>query len=111
MEHLIAASLPEQRRIAESWLAALGDALDQRDFRRVAGMIHPEGYWRDLLTFGWEFKTLHGAQAVESWLSSVFDLNAAHNFRLEGDPTIDAIEQHSRTLEFFFGFDTPIASG
>jgi hypothetical protein len=32
-------------------------------------MVHPDGYWRDLLTFGWEFKTLHGADKIQFWLS------------------------------------------
>ena len=31
-------------------------------------MMHADGYWRDLLTFGWNFKTLHGVDEVEAWL-------------------------------------------
>jgi cation diffusion facilitator CzcD-associated flavoprotein CzcO len=101
----------DQRRVAASWLAAFSDALEQRHYACVTSMMHADGYWRDLLTFGWEFKTLHGPDEVEAWLSGSFDSNVAHGFRLEGEPTIGAIGEHSRTLEFFFRFETRLALG
>ena len=74
-------------------------------------MMHADGYWRDLLTFGWNFRNLHGIDNIRAWLAEAFDLNAADNFRLESEPTIGAIGEHDRTLEFFFTFDTGIAHG
>ena len=38
-------------------------------------------------------------------------MNAADDFRLEGEPTIGAIGEHDTTLEFFFTFETDIAHG
>jgi hypothetical protein len=37
-------------------------------------MVHPDGYWRDLPTFGWD---------------------TARDFRLEGQPMIGSIGAHS----------------
>ena len=74
-------------------------------------MVHADGYWRDLLTFGWNFRNLHGIDNIRVWLADAFELNAADDFRLESEPTIGAIGEHDRTLEFFFTFDTGIAHG
>ncbi len=101
----------EQRRIAEAWLASFGEALAKRDYARVAAMMHTDGYWRDLLTFGWNFKTLHGVAEVEAWLFDAVDANAPSGFCLEGEPAIGAIGEHSETLGFFFRFETGICLG
>ena len=74
-------------------------------------MIHPDGYWRDLLTFGWIFKTLHGIKDVEAWLTETFDANGAYDFFLEGEPQIGAFGDYSVTLQFFFKFQTERALG
>jgi cation diffusion facilitator CzcD-associated flavoprotein CzcO len=105
------ASPAEQHRIAEAWLAKFNEALRQRDYARVAAMMHADGYWRDLLTFGWDFRTLHGVDDVRAWLAEAFNSNPADDFRLEGEPTIGAMGEHKKTLEFFFGFETDIARG
>ncbi len=105
------ASPLERRRIAESWLARFSAALDEKHYGVVAAMTHPDGYWRDLLTFEWMFKVLHGQHEIEAWLRNTFDANPARNFRLESEPAVGAIGEHPETLEFFFRFDTAIASG
>ena len=105
------ASASEQRQIAETWLAKFNEALRQRDYARVSSMMHADGYWRDLLTFDWNFRNLHGVDNIRAWLAETFDLNAADNFRLESEPTIGAIGEHDKTLEFFFTFNTDIAHG
>jgi putative flavoprotein involved in K+ transport len=94
-----------------AWLAALETALACRDCRRVASMVRGDGYWRDLLTFGWEFKTLHGIDAICAWLPEAAAAHAARNFRLERDPTVGSLLEHEHTLEFFFRFETDLARG
>jgi putative flavoprotein involved in K+ transport len=74
-------------------------------------MIHPDGYWRDLLTFGWNFRTLHGQNAILSWLVERFESKPAQRFQLEGEPFVAAIGERGPTLEFFFRFETPISLG
>lgn len=105
------ASASEQRQIAETWLAKFNEALRERDYPRASSMMHADGYWRDLLTFGWDFRNLHGIDNIRTWLAEAFDLNVADNFRLEGEPAIGAMGEHDKTLEFFFTFDTGIAHG
>ncbi len=101
----------ERGRTAEAWLAAFSGALARKDYRHVACMMHGDGYWRDLLTFGWEFRTLHGVEAVLAWLPGAFDRCSAGDFRLDGDCTIGSILEYRETLEFFFRFETEMARG
>ena len=111
MANWIQASPLDRRQIVETWLIKFSTALAEKRYAAAAAMMHPDGYWRDLLTFQWLFKVLHGPSEVEAWLRQAFDANPARNFRLEADPTIGAIDEHPETLEFFFRFDTAVASG
>ena len=104
-------SADERRQAARDWLAALSGALARRDYRRVAGMMHGDGYWRDLLTFGWEFRTLHGIEAVRAWLPGAFDRHCISDVRLDGDCAIGSMLEYRPTLEFFFRFETEMAHG
>ncbi len=99
------------RRIGETWLAALGGMLAENDFARVPALMHPDGYWRDLLTFGWEFKTLHGVDDIQAWLGEARAANTARDFCIEGEPFVGAIGEHGETLQFFFSFETGIGRG
>jgi cation diffusion facilitator CzcD-associated flavoprotein CzcO len=100
-----------QRWIAETWLAAFGAALRTRDYDQVISAMHFDCYWRDLLTFSWDFKTVHGIDKIKPWLLTTPDTVGAYGFRLEGEPTIGAIGEHGKTLEFFFRFETRVALG
>lgn len=111
MENLRDASPAGRQRLADAWFAEFADAVQRRNYARVASMMHPDGYWRDLLTFGWIFKNVHGIDAIRAWLSDAVARNMACNFRLEGEPAIGAIGEHNPTLEFFFTFETDIALG
>ena len=99
----------ELRRAAEAWLASLGDTLAERDAARVPALMHSDGYWRDLLTFGWEFRTLHGHEEIQGWLRRAVAVDAARGFRIEGEPFTGVIGEHGETLEFFFTFETDLA--
>lgn len=111
MANWIEASPLDRRQIVENWLRKFSAALDEKRYAAAAAMMHSDGYWRDLLTFEWCFKVLHGPAEVEAWLRKAFDPKPARNFRLESDPTVGGIGEHPETLEFFFRFETAIASG
>lgn len=111
MGKLQGASPEDRRRIAQSWLTELEATLQRHNYARVAAMMHPDGYWRDLLTFGWIFKNVHGIDAIKVWLSEALPSHTAKNFCVEDDPAIGAIGEHNTALQFFFTFETEIALG
>lgn len=111
MTNLFTASAAERYRRANAWFVEFAAALQQGDHVRVASMMHPDGYWRDLLTFGWIFKNVHGIEAIRTWLSVAVAPNAAYDFRMEAEPTVGTIGEFGPTFEFFFTFQTDIALG
>jgi putative flavoprotein involved in K+ transport len=99
------------RQIAENWLAGFDKYLEEKNYSAIVGMMLDDGYWRDLLTFRWRFENFHGAREIEAWLRQVAEATPAYNFRIENDPSLGAIGEHSETLEFFFQFETAFANG
>ncbi|MCO8146681.1 NAD(P)/FAD-dependent oxidoreductase [Rhodovulum tesquicola] len=53
---------------ARAVLSAFGEALEQGDIDRAVGMFADECYWRDLVTFTWNIKTVEGKQQVADML-------------------------------------------
>ena len=44
----------------EAVLARLNDALERGDPKAAAAQFQPESYWRDLVAFTWNFRTMEG---------------------------------------------------
>ncbi|RBO52339.1 NAD(P)/FAD-dependent oxidoreductase [Rhodovulum sp. BSW8] len=49
-------------------LAAFGDALEQGDIDRAVGMFTEDCYWRDMVSFTWNIRTVEGPQEVAAML-------------------------------------------
>ena len=48
----------------DAWLADFQDALTARDVDRAAGMFAAQSFWRDLVAFTWNIKTVEGPDGV-----------------------------------------------
>ena len=44
----------------DAWLADFEAALRRRDIDRAAGMFATDSFWRDLVAFTWNIKTVEG---------------------------------------------------
>jgi putative flavoprotein involved in K+ transport len=53
----------------------------------AAALFEPEGFWRDLLGFTWNIKTMEGRQAIVDMLDACCENTAPHSWSREG-PTI-----------------------
>ena len=49
---------------AAAWLGSLAKALEARDPTAAAGLFVEDCYWRDLLAFTWNIKTMEGREAI-----------------------------------------------
>ncbi len=49
----------------QSFLDVFGAALEAGDFTAAAGMFQDECYWRDLVSFTWNIKTMEGRDVGE----------------------------------------------
>ncbi|MBF2761559.1 MAG: NAD(P)/FAD-dependent oxidoreductase [Ectothiorhodospiraceae bacterium AqS1] len=67
------------------WLAAFGEALDRGDTEAAAELFAPECYWRDLLTFTWNIKTMEGRDAIRKMLDAQLGLIEPKAWAMQGE--------------------------
>ncbi|MDJ0393481.1 NAD(P)/FAD-dependent oxidoreductase [Rhodococcus sp. G-MC3] len=58
---------PQER--VDAWLADFEAALSARDLDRVAAKFAVDSFWRDLVTFTWNLKTVEGRDGIKGMLA------------------------------------------
>ena len=99
--------------IATAWLAAFDGALGSADLDAVAGLFHPDGWWRDQLSFGWDLRTLHGRAAIADHLGDVLSAVGSTRFTPSGPDGASIIDGPGgrRWVQARFDFETGVARG
>ncbi|MGI5499814.1 NAD(P)-binding domain-containing protein [Lentzea sp. CA-135723] len=70
-----------------AWLEQFEAALKARDVDAAAGLFSTDSYWRDLVAFTWNIKTVEGREGVADLLSACLDGTAPERFRTTETPT------------------------
>ncbi len=91
---------PQQR--VDAWLADFEAALAVRDIERVVGMFAVDSFWRDLVSFTWNLKTLEGRDQIAGMLESRLIETDPSGFRTREAPTQDG-DVTSAFIEFETG--------
>lgn len=91
---------------AANWLESFSAALEAQDTTAATEHFLEDCYWRDLLTFTWNIKTMEGRQAVRQMLAATLHGTRPCAWRLEAEATNDA-----GTVEAWFTFETAVAHG
>ena len=94
------------RNTAETWLSAFADALSARDVDRAASLFAAECYWRDLVAFTWNLKTVEGRDGVTDLLRSTLDSTDPSAWTITAEPT-DA----DGVTEAWLYFETAVGRG
>ena len=58
---------------AAVWLESLSSALEARDVSAAVNLFLDECYWRDLLAFTWNIKTMEGHDAIAAMLEATLE--------------------------------------
>jgi putative flavoprotein involved in K+ transport len=96
----------DARAQAEAWLAEFESALQSRDTAAATALFGEECFWRDLVAFTWNIKTLEGAAEISAMLAANLDAVSPSNWRIESEPaTADGI------VEAWLQFETRVARG
>ncbi|WP_207548415.1 flavin-containing monooxygenase [Mycolicibacterium iranicum] len=90
--------LTPQQRI-DAWLADFEAALAVRDIERVVGMFAVDSFWRDLVSFTWNIKTLEGREQIAAMLGARLAETGPSGFRTREAPTQDG-DVTSAFIEF-----------
>jgi putative flavoprotein involved in K+ transport len=88
------------------WVGAFSAALDSRDAAGAAALFGDECFWRDLVAFTWNVKTMEGRNEIATMLDAQLDSVVPTAWRVEGEPTFaDGV------LEAWLAFETRHARG
>ena len=90
----------------QQWLSGFEEALTQRDIERVITLFGDECYWRDLVAFTWNLKTLEGMDAIQSMLNATLNEARPTHWRIDGEAT-----ETDGVTEAWFTFETGVAHG
>jgi putative flavoprotein involved in K+ transport len=89
-----------------AWLAQLGSALDCNDWPAAADLFGNECYWRDLVSFTWNIKTLEGKEEIQAMLAATYPAAQPHMWKITGDATTNG-----DVTEGWFTFETANSRG
>ncbi|RWI22753.1 NAD(P)/FAD-dependent oxidoreductase [Mesorhizobium sp.] len=93
-------------KLAVSWLSSLSRALEAGDAAAVVNLFAEDCYWRDLLTFTWNIKTMEGRAAIRDMLDATLAATKPTAWQLTGEAS-----SHEGTIEAWFTFETSSAWG
>ena len=91
---------------AASWLGSFGRALEAGDIEGAANLFAEDGYWRDLLAFTWNIKTMEGQAAIREMLKATLSVAKPSHWRLSGEASVD-----DGVIEAWLSFETEVARG
>lgn len=68
-----------------NWLSTFGAALETGNIQAAVAQFQDDCYWRDLVTFTWNIKTVEGKTAVAEMLDMQLDHVKPTNWRIDGE--------------------------
>lgn len=89
-----------------NWLEKLSNAFHSNASDDVASLFEKDGYWRDLVAFTWNIKTLEGRDAIRDMVSETVSHVQPTNWKLEEDAA-----EADGVIDAWITFDTAVATG
>ncbi|MEO1224778.1 MAG: NAD(P)/FAD-dependent oxidoreductase [Pseudomonadota bacterium] len=89
-----------------AWLETFAAALARNDTASAADLFGEECYWRDLIAFTWNIKTVEGRDAVKAMLDANLQRVRPRNWRLTEEATTAGT-----TTEAWAAFETEVGRG
>ena len=91
---------------ATEWLRQFADAMAGGDTATAANLFAEESYWRDLVVFTWNIKTMEGRDSIRAMLDARLDEVKPGDWNLDGEANeVDGV------IDAWVNFDTAVACG
>ena len=100
------APAPSPQERVDAWLAEFEAALAARDIERATGLFATDSFWRDLVAFTWNLKTVEGREQIADMLGERLDDTTPSDFRTSEPATEDG-----GVVSAFIEFDTATGRG
>ncbi|MGB8855541.1 MAG: NAD(P)/FAD-dependent oxidoreductase [Burkholderiales bacterium] len=98
--------MPDSTKAASDWLAKFGAALSSGDINTAVNLFDEDCYWRDLVTFTWNIKTLESKAQIKDMLQATLASTQPSNWQIDGEAT-----EADGVTEAWFTFETAVARG
>lgn len=56
--------------VCKDWTSSFNAALESKDYTKLSDLFLEESYWRDHLSFAWNFTTLHGPSKIAEFFTN-----------------------------------------
>jgi putative flavoprotein involved in K+ transport len=90
----------------DSWLARFQAALDARDGAAAGALFATESYWRDLVAFTWNLKTVEGTSGVADLVDATAAATDASSFH-----TTELPDEADGVVTAWIAFETGVGRG
>ncbi|QGK71822.1 SidA/IucD/PvdA family monooxygenase [Allosaccharopolyspora coralli] len=90
----------------QNWLSEFESALSARDAERAASLFVEDCYWRDLVSFTWNIKTVEGRSEIVDMLRATLENTDPGGFALTAEPT-----EADGVTEAWMSFETAVGRG
>jgi putative flavoprotein involved in K+ transport len=97
---------PSPTELISTWLSQFGTALARNDASAAAELFDDDCYWRDLIAFTWNIKTLEGRDEIRSMLVATLADVRPSQWRISGEAA-----QEDGVTSGWFTFETAVARG
>ena len=100
--------LDSAQNVIEHVLDDFNKALTRGDLAQVAHCFAESSYWRDLLAFTWNVKTMEGREQIQDMLQSQFDGASPSAFEIDYD---EGASEEDGVHSCWIKFETSLAHG
>ena len=104
----------EPSAVATTWLSEFAAALYASKADAVVELLQSDGWFRDVLTFSWDNRTLEGREKLLAYLSANLPTVQISEVKLNPSPYFQPSRFSAGPLqgiEFGYTYETPIAHG
>jgi putative flavoprotein involved in K+ transport len=102
----MSSSMSASTQQVSEWLSSFGKALDRTDYNAAVTMFEDDSYWRDLVAFTWNIKTLEGKVNIRAMLEATIPEAKPRQWLPLGDATSE-----NGVLSGWFTFETAVSRG
>ena len=89
-----------------NWLNEFGAALERNDVAAATDMFADESYWRDLVSFTWNLKTVEGKEQIADMLNATLDRVKPSNWHIVGEAN-----EADGVTDAWINFETDVSCG
>jgi putative flavoprotein involved in K+ transport len=101
-----AETLDAPSRQVSDWLQAFGSALARGDAAAATAMFDADSYWRDLVSFTWNIRTMEGPAQIAEMLDATLARVQPGAFAIDGKAN-----HADGVTDAWFNFETAVARG